>query len=50
MAEQKIFSLSERNETTEIRDIKDIIIKDFEIIDARHKSKSEFTGIPSGGL
>ena len=48
MAEQKIFSLSERNETTEIRDIKDIIIKDFEIIDARHKSKSEFTGIPSG--
>lgn len=48
MAEQKIFSLSERNETTEIYDMKKIIVKDFEIIDARHKNHEEFTGVPSG--
>ena len=47
-AEQKIFSLSQKNETTRIYDIKDIVIKDIEIIDARYKNKTEFTGIPSG--
>ena len=47
-AEQKIFSLSQKNETTRIYYIKDIVIKDIEIIDARYKNKTEFTGIPSG--
>ena len=48
MAEQKIFSLSERNETTKVKEMRDIIIEDIEIIEARFKSKSEFTGVPSG--
>ena len=47
-AEQKIFSLSQKNETTKIYDIKDIVIKDIEIIDTRYKNKTEFTGVPSG--
>ena len=47
-AEQKIFSLSQKNETTKIYDIKDIVIKDIELIDARYKNKQDFTGVPSG--
>lgn len=47
-AEQKIFSLSQKNETTTIHEIKDVVIKDIEIIDARYKNKTEFTGVPSG--
>jgi replicative DNA helicase len=47
-AEQKIFSLSQRNETTKIWDIKDIVIEDIKLIDARYKNKTEFTGVPSG--
>ena len=47
-AEQKIFSLSQKNETTKIWDIKDIVIEDIKIIDARYKNKTEFTGVPSG--
>jgi replicative DNA helicase len=47
-AEQKIFSLAEGNETADIHAAKDIMIKEIEIIDARFKSKSDFTGIPSG--
>lgn len=47
-AEQKIFSLSQKNETTRIYDIKDIVVKDIELIDARYKNKTEFTGVPSG--
>lgn len=47
-AEQKIFALAERNETTQIYEAKDMMIKEIEIIDARYKSKNQFTGIPSG--
>ena len=47
-AEQKIFSLSQRNETTKIWDIKDIVVEDIKLIDARYKNKTEFTGVPSG--
>jgi replicative DNA helicase len=47
-AEQKIFSLAEGNEIADIHAAKDIMIKEIEIIDARFKSKSDFTGIPSG--
>ena len=47
-AEQKIFALAERNENTQIYEAKDMMIKEIEIIDARYKSKNQFTGIPSG--
>ena len=47
-AEQKIFSLSQRNETTTIYDMKKIIKDDIELIDKRYKNKEEFTGVPSG--
>ncbi len=47
-AEKKIFSLAERNETTTIHSIKNIVIEDIEIIQTRYNNKSEFSGIPSG--
>lgn len=47
-AEQKIFALSERNETTEIHDAKNIMVKEIELIEQRLKSKNAFTGIPTG--
>ncbi len=47
-AEQKIFALSERNETTTIYDAKAMMVKEIELIEARYKSKNQFTGIPSG--
>ncbi|MBR1639634.1 MAG: replicative DNA helicase [Treponema sp.] len=47
-AEQKIFSLAQKNETTEIYAAKDIMIKEIELIDARTKTKNKFTGVPTG--
>ncbi len=47
-AEQKIFALAERNETTEVHAAKDIMVKEIEIIESRYNSKNEFTGIPTG--
>ncbi len=47
-AEQKIFALAERNETTQIYSAKDIMFKEIELIDARYKSKNQFTGVPTG--
>ena len=47
-AEKKIFAIAERNETTVIHDVKNIMIREIEIIDARYKSKNQFTGVPSG--
>lgn len=47
-AEKKIFALTEKNETTEVHDAKNIMIREIEIIDSRFKSKNQFTGIPSG--
>lgn len=47
-AEQKIFSLAERNETTTIYDAKSIMVQDIEIIRRRIKNKNEFIGVPSG--
>lgn len=47
-AEQKIFALAERNETIDIHSAKDIMIKEFEIIETRYNSKNAFTGIPTG--
>ena len=47
-AEQRIFSLAERNETTVIHEIKNIMIREIEIIDSRYKNQNQFTGVPSG--
>ena len=47
-AEQRIFALAERNETTVIHDARNIMIKEIEIIDSRYNSKNQFTGIPTG--
>ncbi|MBP5519349.1 MAG: replicative DNA helicase [Treponema sp.] len=47
-AEQKIFALAERNETTQIYSAKDIMFKEIELIEARYKSKNQFTGVPTG--
>lgn len=47
-AEQKIFALAERNETTQIWTAQHIMYKEIELIDARYKSKNQFTGIPTG--
>ena len=47
-AEQKIFALAERNETTSVYSAKDIMFKEIELIEARYKSKNQFTGVPTG--
>ena len=47
-AEQKIFALAERNETTVVHAAKDIMIKEIELIEARYNSKNTFTGVPTG--
>jgi replicative DNA helicase len=47
-AERKIFSLAEKNETAEIHSAKDVMIREFEIIEARYNSKDTFTGVPTG--
>ena len=48
MAEQKIFALSERNETTEVQDMQKIIIEDINIIENHYKHKGNLPGIPTG--
>ncbi len=47
-AEKKIFALSQRNETTKIYNMQEIVKEDITIIDNRYKQKSSFTGVPSG--
>jgi len=47
-AEKKIFALAELKETTEVHAAKEIMIKEIELIEARFRSKNQFTGIPSG--
>ncbi len=47
-AEQKIFALAERNETTTVHTAQDIMYKEIELIEARYKSKNQFTGVPTG--
>ena len=41
VAEQKIFSLTEKNETTVIHDAKSIMIQEIELIDSRYKNKNK---------
>ena len=47
-AEQKIFALAEKNETTHIYSAQNIMVKEIELIEARYKSKNQFTGVPTG--
>ena len=47
-AEQKIFALAEKNETTSIYSAQDIMVREIELIEARYKSKNQFTGVPTG--
>ncbi|MGP1458819.1 MAG: replicative DNA helicase [Treponema sp.] len=47
-AEKSIFTLSDRNESTQIYEMKDVVSSTIELIDRRYKNNSELTGIPSG--
>ena len=47
-AEQKIFSLAEKNETATVYDAKKVMEDDIKIIMRRIKNKDEFMGVPSG--
>lgn len=47
-AEQKIFTLAQKNEATEVYSAQSIMVKEIELIEARYKSKNQFTGIPTG--
>ena len=47
-AEQKIFKLTDTNESSSIYNMKDIIPPTIELIDKRYKQKNSFSGIPSG--
>ncbi|MBP5359177.1 MAG: replicative DNA helicase [Treponema sp.] len=47
-AEQKIFKLTDTNESSNIYKIKDLIPPTIELIDKHFKQKDSFSGIPSG--
>lgn len=47
-AERKIFALSQKNESTRIYEMKDVMLKTVDTIEKRMKSKGDFTGVPSG--
>jgi len=47
-AEQKIFALSEKNNTTVIHDAKEVMVKEIELIEARFNSSNQYTGVPTG--
>lgn len=47
-AEQKIFKLAEKNESTVIHAAKDIMVKEIELIQSRFNNKNHFTGVPTG--
>ena len=47
-AEQKIFKLTDLNQSTQVYAMKDVIPRTIEIIDKRTKNKNELSGIPSG--
>lgn len=47
-AEQKIFKLTDLNQSTQVYAMKDIVPKTIEIIDKRTKNKEQLSGIPSG--
>ena len=47
-AEQKIFKLTDVNQSTKVQEMKDVIPRTVDIIDKRSKSKNSLSGIPSG--
>ena len=47
-AEKKIFTLSDRNETTQVHGMTEIVSRTIEIIEKNYQKKNELTGIPSG--
>src|SRR5574344_1324079 len=47
-AEQKIFKLTDMNQSTQVYAMKDVIPRTIEIIDKRYKNKNSLSGIPSG--
>ena len=47
-AEQKLFSLRQQNESTEVHKVNDIMVKEIQIIEKIFNNKGEFSGIPSG--
>lgn len=49
-AEKKIFNLSDRNQTTTVYEMKDVVSKTIELIDQRYQNHNSYTGIPSGFL
>jgi len=47
-AEQKIFKLTDLNQSTQVYAMKDVIPRTIEVIDKRSKNRNELSGIPSG--
>lgn len=47
-AEKLIFTLSDKNQTTKVYDMKEIMPETITIVEQRYKNKSSFTGIPTG--
>lgn len=47
-AEKLIFTLSDKNQTTKVYGMQEIINRTIKTIDEHYKSKSSFTGIPTG--
>ncbi|MFA6936784.1 MAG: replicative DNA helicase [Treponema sp.] len=47
-AEQKIFKLTDVNQSTKVQEMKDVIPRTVDIIDKRSKSKNSLSGVPSG--
>ena len=47
-AEKRIFTLSDKNQTTKVYGMQEIINRTIKTIDEHYKNKSSFTGIPTG--
>lgn len=47
-AQQKLFKLTDTNQTSQIYRMEDVVPEAIKIIDTRYKNKSSFSGIPSG--
>lgn len=47
-AEQKIFKLTDSNQSTQVRSMKDVVPAAIKLIDNRYKNKNTYSGIPSG--
>ena len=47
-AEQKIFRLTDSNQSTQVYSMKDVVPKTIQLIDTRYKNKDSYSGIPSG--